>query len=722
MTAPETLRLDEQFSIVADTERSTAPRRVMKRGDSFGVFDQYGDIVPGHASEQGFYHDGTRFLSRLELLMGGARPLFLSSTISEDNVSFTADLTNPDIKRDNRLAIPHGEIHIFRSRVLAEGGFAECIRITNHALQTIRMPITIRFGADYADVFEVRGTVRRRRGEMLPGVTGQESTLAYRGLDNVERTTRLRWNQPPDRIDDGAVTFILTLERHAAVTLELAVTCEVGRTAPSIRRHADILNEARAERRAGDELMCTIVSSNETFNHWIRRSSADLRMMITDTAYGSYPYAGIPWFSTPFGRDGLITALELLWAAPSVARGVLTFLAETQAVSTSVAQDAQPGKILHEMRHGEMAALGEIPFGRYYGSADATPLFVMLTYEYFRRTADRELLDRLWPHMLAALDWIDGEADPDHDGFIEYARQSENGLVQQGWKDSFDSVFHADGRLAAPPIAMCEIQAYSFAAWRGAAELAAIRGDAASAERWAARAESLRSRFEDQFWCEELGTYAIALDGENQRCRVKSSNAGHCLFTGIASADRARQVADTLMADESFSGWGVRTIASGEARYNPMSYHNGSIWPHDNAIVAAGLARYGFRDKAARVMDAMFDVSAVVDLHRLPELVCGFHRRSGEYPTLYPVACAPQAWAAGAVYMLLAGSLGLSVEAEAQRVVFDRARLPAGLEWLRISNLLVGTGTIDILLTRHPHDVGVTVLRRAGEIEVAAIK
>jgi len=724
MSAPETVRLDEQFYIIAEAERSTVPLRVMKQGDSFGVFDQFGDIVPIEGGEQGFYHDGTRFLSRLELLLGTRRPLFLSSTISEDNVAFTADLTNPDILRDGRVAVARGEIHIFRSRVLAPDGFVECIRVTNHALQPVSVPLTVRFDADFADVFEVRGTRRPRRGRRLPDTSGQDNLCAYVGLDDVERRTHLRWAGPPDRSDAGVSTFLLTLERHATAALELRVACRVGEDtrAPAVRRFGDVLAESRRAVRADAGDRCAITSSNETFNHWIRRSAADLRMMITETALGPYPYAGIPWFSTPFGRDGLITALELLWAEPAVARGVLSFLADTQAMTTSDAQDAQPGKILHEMRQGEMATLGEVPFGRYYGSADATPLFVMLAHAYFDQTGDAAFIERLWPHIVAALGWIEGEADPDRKGLIEYARQSHSGLVQQGWKDSYDSIFHADGRLAEPPIAVCEIQAYAYAAWQGAARLAMMRGDLATATRWRGCAESLRSRFEERFWCEEIGTYALALDGHGEPCRVRASNAGHCLFAGIARDDRAARVAETLMAPASFAGWGIRTVAAGEARYNPMSYHNGSIWPHDNALIASGLARYGFRDDAARILDAMLELSGAVDLHRLPELVCGFHRRDGEFPTLYPVACAPQAWAAGAVYLLLSSCLGLRIDATRHQVVLDRARLPTRVEWLRISNLAVGEGSVDILLTRHPHDIGVTVLERRGHVQVAAYK
>jgi glycogen debranching enzyme len=719
---PETVRLDEQFYIVAEGERPTTALRVLKQGDSFGVFDPYGDVVSSEASEQGLYHHGTRFLSHLELLLGQRRPLLLNSTISEDNVVFSADLTNPDVRRDGVVVIPRGEIHIYRSRVLANGGYAERIRITNHSRHQLEVPIAIRFDADYADVFEVRGITRERRGRRLPNREGQEFVLGYVGLDNVERRTTLRWNRTPESVEAGVVTFRAALERHAGMDLEMTVTCDVGRTTAPATPYVESLAAAKRYAAADDERDCVAASSNESFNRWIRRSHADLRMMVTETPNGPYPYAGIPWFSTPFGRDGIITALELLWAAPPIARGVLTFLADTQAVSLSDAQDAQPGKILHEMRLGEMAALGEVPFGRYYGTADATPLFVMLAHAYYERTADRAFIDRLWPHVLAALRWIETYGDPDQDDFVEYARTSDSGLVQQGWKDSNDSVFHADGVLAEPPIALCEIQGYAYAAWRGASALADMRGDSAIASEWRARAERLRMRFEDAFWCQELGTYALALDGEKRRCRVRSSNPGHCLFTGIVAPERARQVADTLMSNGSFAGWGIRTIAAGEARYNPMSYHNGSIWPHDNALIAAGFARYGLRDEALRVMNAMFALSQVVDLHRLPELLCGFHRREMEFPTLYPVACAPQAWSAGAVYMLLGSCLGLKIDAVARQISFSRAMLPESIEWLRLTNLSVGTARVDLLLTRHLYDVGVTVLRRDGDVEIVAVK
>lgn len=720
---PEVLRLADPFYIVAETARPDISRRVLKHGESFGVFDPHGDVVAAEGGEHGLYHEGTRFLSRLELLLGTRRLLLLSSSVSDDNAAFTIDLANPDVLRGDAVIIPRGEIHLFRCLVLWEGTCHQHIRVTNYSLHPIEVPISIRFEADFVDLFEVRGTRRARRGVRLADTAGRDGrTLRYRGLDGRERQTRLRWDRVPDTLSSDCAAFHLHLEPHASATIEMEIACEFDGDVRPSRGFESALEAAAgqvADRRARG---CLITSSYEGFNRWTTRSTSDLQMMISETAHGLYPYAGVPWFSTPFGRDGIITALELLWADPDVARGVLSFLAATQATSVSDAQDAQPGKILHETRGGEMAALGEVPFGRYYGSVDATPLFVVLADRYYERTGDRAFVDRLWPHLRGAIDWMDRFGDMDGDGFIEYARRSKNGLAQQGWKDSQDSVFHADGTLAEPPIALCEVQGYAYAAWDGAARLASARGQLDDAQLWRQRADRLRERFEESFWCEDLGTYALALDGRKRPCRVRTSNPGHCLFTGIAAPDRARRVTQTLMSDESFAGWGVRTLAIAERRYNPMSYHNGSIWPHDNAIAAAGFARYGFMREAERVFSAMSDLSQLVDLHRLPELICGFRRRPAQRPTLYPVACAPQAWAAGAVYLLLQASLGLRIDAVSRRLTFSRPLLPDWLDWVRLSSLRVAGASIDLLLERHASDVGVIVLGRDGDIEIVTTK
>ncbi len=716
----EIIRIEDKWYVLATSSRADDRTRVLKQGDTFGLFDRHGDIQPIGFGEQGLYHEGTRYLSHFELMVNEHRPLLLNSTVKEDNSLLVVDLTTPDLHDGERLTIRKGTLHLFRAKLLWEGVHYERIRAFNYGSDTADIRLELRFGADYADIFEVRGVHRERRGnDLATHHHERELLLGYRGLDDVSRRTRIGFSLPPQIIDETRAHFSLTLPAGGERDLFVTVACETDTsTTPPLgyEQALCLCTEAlAAARRTG------VHSSNEQFNSWLNRSAADLHMLVSRTAHGLYPYAGVPWFSTPFGRDGIIAALQYLWVEPALAQGVLGFLAATQADEVNPEQDAEPGKILHETRRGEMAALGEVPFRRYYGTVDATPLFVVLAGAYYERTADRPFIEAIWPNIERALHWIDTYGDADGDGFVEYARHSANGLVQQGWKDSDDSVFHHDGSAAEGPIAVCEVQGYVYEAKCVAARLARLFGETDRADALERQAQALRARFNAAFWCDELNGFALALDGSKRPCRVRTSNAGHALFNGIASAEYARRVAETLLSDDAFSGWGVRTVGRGEARYNPMSYHNGSIWPHDNAIVAMGLARYGFKGKAMKIVTGLFDASAALDLHRLPELFCGFDRLPGQGPTLYPVACSPQAWASGSVFQLLQACLGLSFSPEKPQLRFDHPQLPDYLHRLRIENLHVGDAVVDLAFTRHPRDVSVNVTRKEGDVEIAVI-
>ena len=695
------IRHEGRAYVLATSSLADDRIQILKAGDEFMVLDRHGDIYNLDHSSQGLYRGDTRHLSEFILRFGSARPLLLSSRVTKDNTALVVDMTNPTLASSSGAALKQDTLHLERTKVLLEGSSYEQIQVTNFGDVPARFDLVVDFAADFADIFEVRGQKRERRGRFLePACSGDAAVLGYIGLDDIRRDTRLRFSPPPAALTGGRATFRLEIAPKESEVLEIVVQCSQDREEPPIFTTTEALSltTRRADEARGQE--CRIETTNEQFNNWLERSRADLWMLTTPTDHGLFPYAGTPWFSTPFGRDAIITALQTLVFNPSLSRGVLSYLAAYQAEEEDPERDAEPGKILHESRTGEMARLGEVPFRQYYGSVDSTPLFVMLAGAYFKTTGDKEFLRQIWPNVQRALRWMETYGDPDNDGFIEYERRTSRGIRNQSWKDSNDSMFHADGSLAEGAIAAAEVQSYAYSAWRQGALLERRFGNKDDAQRWDARAERLADQFHQAFWCDSVGTYGIALDGGKRPCCVRSSNAGQCLFTGMITEARAKRVAKSLMEADMFSGWGVRTIGERERRYNPMSYHNGTVWPHDNSLIAAGLARYGLKSAAIAVMTGLFRASSNFDLYRLPELFCGFSANDGDGPTVYPVACVPQAWAAGSVFLLLRACLGIQIDAAKAQVHLHRPMLPEYLQEVILKRLRVGAHQLDIRLQR----------------------
>jgi len=690
-------KLDPAFAQSALDEPPREPHRqfALKHEDCFIVADSYGDI---RGSGDGLFRDDTRMLSRFRLFVGGRMPSLLGASLSQDNIVFTAHLTNLAVLSPDGSETRQGVVHIERTRLIWQNRMFERIAFTNYSARPILMPARLDYAADFRDMFEVRGSMRSRRGQSREAVLGERSVaFIYDGLDNVTRESVIAFSLKPDLLLPDYAEFDLAIGKRDRQSIYLEVGNDV--TSPNRDRFRAAAARARWAMRSKRRQGATVRTPGRVFNDWLTRTRADIALLTTDLDTGPYPYAGIPWFSTAFGRDGVISALQMLWLNPALARGVLAFLARHQSTEIFPFSDAEPGKIMHETRKGEMAVLRELPFGRYYGGVDTTPLYVFLGASYADRTGDMEFLDQLWPSLCAAAGWMEEVGTRSGNGFVTYNRASEKGLQNQGWKDSFDSVFHADGRVPRGPIALVEVQGYAYAAYTGLATLAARRGEESKAAHWLELAERLRAAVEDQFWMQDRGLYALAVDGEGKQCAVRTSNAGHLLYVGLPSLERAQIMGTELLAGRFHSGWGVRTLADDELPFNPMSYHNGSIWPHDTAICAAGLARYEERDAVVRLMSGMFEAAVHFNM-RLPELFCGFTRSAGEAPVAYPVACLPQAWSAGSAFMMMQACLGIRVDGWNEEIRVDRPRLPIGIDNLLVRNLAVGDRKVDLIFER----------------------
>ena len=710
-----------QYYILASSLVADLPKLVLKHDDAFLVADRRGDF-PG-VGEFGFYAGGTRFLSHLEIRVASRQPLLLNATVSDDALQAAIELTNADELHAERAAAGHEQpvvvpgrtLRLSRRLTLYRDQLYQAITVESFAHDTHLLELEWMFDADFVDVFEARGHRRAHRGIALPPtIEASGLTLGYRGLDDVTRTTRLELFPAPTHIDAGRAYHVLSLAPGARVELAATITANVELAAP---RAPLLWTEATTRRRAVVEELhresARVETDHSVFNSWAERARSDLYMLLTETSDGFIAYAGIPWYVAPFGRDSLIAALQMLPFNPEIALGTLRFLARHQGTRDDPFTDQQPGKILHEYRIGEMAACREIPFIPYYGSVDSTPLYVMLLAEYVRWTGDVQLAGDLWPNVERALRRMAAAG-----GLLTYRRRSPIGLEHQGWKDSHDAMMHETGELAMAPIAVAEAQGYYYAALLGAAGIAATLGQSEAARRLRRRAARIRERFESDFWLADQDYYAMALDGMGRPCRVISSNPGHCLWTGIVHPARAEAVARRLMAGDMMTGWGVRTLSATAALYNPMSYHNGSVWPHDTAIAAMGLLRYGFTESFLTLATGLFHAVQHFDRTRMPELFCGFSRTPGLGPTRYPVACSPQAWSAGVVFQLVTGMLGLLPDAIENRLTLNRPRLPPWLAALELRGLRVGKSRIDLRVIQGREGAAVELVARDGDAEV----
>lgn len=714
----EEITQEEEYHISSDAVNSDEVNMVLNYSNTFAVFDRAGNIHPYGKMVQGIYHEGTRFINRLVLKFNGQRPLLLSGSIKEGNSIYSADLTNPMIKA---CKIPENSIHIERHQFVREGAFYEEIKILQYEPENCSFDLSLDFDGDFKDIFEIRGIKRKVDTHNAYPVDHDEYfETTYLGLDGIKRSFEIYFQSDAEySLGGNRAVFSVNLTSKKVVTIQYCIHFLTGDEKKDAMSYAEASELNQFELNQSKTLFAEIKTSNTQFNHWLYRSEKDFISLLSQTDYGKYPYAGVPWYNTPFGRDGIIAAMEILWINPEIAKGVLLFLAANQAVDLISEKDAEPGKILHEARNGEMANTGEIPFKQYYGTIDATPLFIILTGMYYDRTGDLNLVKRIWPNIMVAVSWIDNYGDIDGDGFVEYIHKAKNGLTNQGWKDSFDSIMHENNQLADPPIALCEVQSYVYGAKLHAGKLALILGEQDTSSRLYDEATALKKSFNERFWDADLSSFVLALDGQKKPCRVKSSNAGHCLFTGIADDDKAAVLADTLLASDMFSGWGVRTLSSSSGRYNPMSYHNGSIWPHDNALIAYGLSKYGLQKHVLKIMGAIFDASLFIELQRVPELYCGFERRQGIGPTAYPVACSPQAWAVGTVFMLLQSCLRIDINAIDKTITFDRIMLPDYLHEIRLTDLKLGNETCGLVINRSKYgEVGFNILYKPDDWEI----
>jgi glycogen debranching enzyme len=692
--------------------------QVIKHDRSFLLTDMRGDVADGNTAALGLYHKDTRFLSRFELTMNDSHPLLLHSS-TERNYSQLVEMVFPFQAVDPQGFEHRENVTLSRYRLLGDA-VLERVKVANFGRHARTIKLTLRFDADFLDLFEVRGMKREQRGQLQePRVTKNQVTLSYRGLDGAIRSTTLRFSPQPEELTADLATFSFELESKAEAELSIEVAPQVGTEAPARRSLQDARTQLEREYTRWRKQCTRFKTSNIQLQRFLDRSTLDLRMMLSEGDDG-VPWidAGVPWFSALFGRDSLLTAYECMGVNPDLAWQVLRGLAARQGTKEDEFREEEPGKILHEVRVGEMAANGEIPHTPYFGSIDATPLWLIVLSYAFQWTGDLDAVRELWPNALAALEWIDKYGDQDGDGYLEYEKRSPRGLDNQGWKDSHDAVVFPDRTKAKGPIALVEVQGYVFDAKRRAGWLARALGDEELANRLEREADELKERFNRDFWLEKEGYYGLALDGAKELVPTITSNPGHCLWSGIVDEDKAARVARKLMSAGLSSGWGIRTLAARQDAYDPIGYHTGSIWPHDNALIAHGLKMYGQDREAMQVIDQLSMAGAFFPLARYPELFCGFSPDEVPLPVEYPVACRPQAWAAGAPFMMIRSYGGLVADAPSGVLYISRPSLPSWLGDAEIQGMRVGKARVDLALTQRNGVTAIQVPRKDGDLEV----
>jgi glycogen debranching enzyme len=678
------------------------------RGTTFFAATRHGNLMPPSAPHIGLFYNDTRYLSELELRVNGQEPVVLSSTTAGADASRVELTVRGGTVPGENLDLPVNTVYVHREQLLDSDHLYDVLEIQSFLDSEVTLTVELRFAADFMDIFQVRGLLRGKSGTYYePDVQDSRVCFVYEGLDNQTRVTELCFDPQPQTLEGHRAVWRRRLAPHGSTRIQTTIAMLIGDLvredcAPHSPPPTFDEVHAHSTKRDSDwrEACTHFHSDNDIFDAVLESSTEDFYALRMPEPAGTAVAAGVPWFAALFGRDSLLSSYETLILDPELACGTLRVLASYQGQESNDERDEDPGKILHERRSGEMTATGEVAFGRSYGSVDSTPLFLVLAHEYFRWTADEALMRELKNAIEAATNWILDYADLDGDGLLEYKRRNPKGLFNQGWKDSGDAMRHSDGQIAQPPIALVEVQGYAVRALHGASELLRLLGEKELANRAAERSEELRKLIEERFWMEDRKYYAMALDHEKAPLRVDASNAGHLLFSRAISVERARQTAKRLLGDGLFSGWGVRTLASAERYYNPMSYHCGSVWPHDNALIGYGMARYGLHHGACKVFQALYEAAVHFRDYRLPELFCGVERQTKSEPVHYPVSCSPQAWAAGAPFLLLTGLLGLRPSAEKGELCIVDPHLPPFLSKLRVDNLRIGGSRVTLQFKR----------------------